>query len=41
MSGTTRIKGADWVIAWDEVAERHVFPRGADEAFPLSLPMAG
>ncbi len=31
MSGTTRIKGADWVIAWDAAAE----------AFPLSLPIGG
>ena len=33
MSGTTRIKGADWVIAWDEAAERHVFLRDADVVF--------
>ena len=33
MSGTTRIKRADWVIAWDAPAERHVFLRRADVVF--------
>jgi 5-methylthioadenosine/S-adenosylhomocysteine deaminase len=30
---TTVIKNADWVIAWDEGAGRHVYRRGADVAF--------
>jgi 5-methylthioadenosine/S-adenosylhomocysteine deaminase len=30
---TTVIKNADWVIAWDESAGRHVYRRGADVAF--------
>ncbi len=33
MSGTTRIKRADWVIAWDAQAERHFFLRRADVVF--------
>ena len=30
---TTLIKNADWVIAWDEAARRHVYRRGVDVAF--------
>ena len=30
---TTVIKNANWVIAWDEGAGRHVYRRGADVAF--------
>ena len=30
---TTLIKAADWVIAWDAAAGRHVYERGADVAF--------
>jgi 5-methylthioadenosine/S-adenosylhomocysteine deaminase len=30
---TTLIKNADWVIAWDETAGRHVYRRGVDLAF--------
>jgi 5-methylthioadenosine/S-adenosylhomocysteine deaminase len=30
---TTVIKNADWVIAWDESAGRHVYRRGANVAF--------
>jgi 5-methylthioadenosine/S-adenosylhomocysteine deaminase len=30
---TTVIRNADWVIAWDEAASRHVFRRGVDLAF--------
>jgi cytosine/adenosine deaminase-related metal-dependent hydrolase len=30
---TTVIKNADWVIAWDEAAKRHVYRRGIDVAF--------
>jgi 5-methylthioadenosine/S-adenosylhomocysteine deaminase len=30
---TTVIRNADWVIAWDESAKRHVYRRGLDIAF--------
>jgi 5-methylthioadenosine/S-adenosylhomocysteine deaminase len=30
---TTVIRNADWVIAWDEAAEHHVYRRGVDIAF--------
>jgi 5-methylthioadenosine/S-adenosylhomocysteine deaminase len=30
---TTLIKNADWVIAWDEGAKRHVYRKGIDVAF--------
>jgi 5-methylthioadenosine/S-adenosylhomocysteine deaminase len=30
---TTVIRNADWVIAWDEGAKRHVYKRGLDIAF--------
>jgi len=30
---TTVIRNADWVIAWDETAERHVYRRGVDVVF--------
>ena len=30
---TTVIRNADWVIAWDEAAERHVYRRGVDVVF--------
>jgi 5-methylthioadenosine/S-adenosylhomocysteine deaminase len=30
---TTVIRNADWVIAWDERAERHVYRRGVDVVF--------
>ena len=30
---TTLIKNADWVVAWDETAGRHVYRRGIDIAF--------
>jgi 5-methylthioadenosine/S-adenosylhomocysteine deaminase len=30
---TTVIKNADWVVAWDEGAERHIYRRGIDIAF--------
>src|SRR5919108_5763009 len=30
---TTVIRKADWVIAWDEAAHRHVYRRGIDVAF--------
>ena len=30
---TTVIKDAEWVIAWDESAKRHVYRRGVDIAF--------
>ena len=30
---TTLIKNADWVVAWDEIATRHVYRRGIDIAF--------
>ena len=30
---TTLIKNADWVIAWDETAQRQVYRRGIDLAF--------
>ena len=30
---TTVIKNADWVIGWDEAAQRHVYRRGLDIAF--------
>jgi len=30
---TTVIRNADWVIAWDELAERHVYRRNIDIAF--------
>jgi 5-methylthioadenosine/S-adenosylhomocysteine deaminase len=30
---TTVIKNADWVVAWDEGAERHIYRRGIDVAF--------
>ncbi len=30
---TTLIKNADWVVAWDETARRHVYRRGIDIAF--------
>jgi 5-methylthioadenosine/S-adenosylhomocysteine deaminase len=30
---TTWIRNADWVIAWDESAGRHVYSRGADVVF--------
>jgi 5-methylthioadenosine/S-adenosylhomocysteine deaminase len=30
---TTVIRQADWVIAWDEAAGRHVYRRGVDLAF--------
>src|SRR6516164_11046342 len=33
LMSTTVIKNADWVIAWDEGAGRHVYRRGADVAF--------
>ena len=30
---TTLIKGADWVVAWDAGAKRHVYRKGVDVAF--------
>jgi len=30
---TTVIRNADWVIAWDEVAGRHVYRRNIDIGF--------
>ena len=30
---TTVIRNADWAIAWDEVAGRHVYRRNIDIAF--------
>ena len=33
MNETTRIKAADWVIAWDDQAESHIFLRHADVVF--------
>src|SRR5258706_11916896 len=30
---TTLIKDADWVIAWDAAAGRHVYKRGVDVVF--------
>ena len=30
---TTVIRNADWVIVWDETAERHVYHRGVDVVF--------
>jgi len=30
---TTLIKNADWVIAWDAGAKRHVYRKGIDVAF--------
>ena len=30
---TTVIRNADWVVAWDEVAGRHVYRRNIDIAF--------
>lgn len=30
---TTVIRNADWVVAWDEGAERHIYRRGIDIAF--------
>ena len=30
---TTVIKNADWVIAWDPIAARHVYKRGVDVVF--------
>jgi cytosine/adenosine deaminase-related metal-dependent hydrolase len=30
---STVIRNADWVIAWDEAASRHVYRRGVDVAF--------
>lgn len=30
---TTVIKDADWLVAWDEAALRHVYRRGVDLAF--------
>jgi 5-methylthioadenosine/S-adenosylhomocysteine deaminase len=30
---TTLIKNADWVIAWDEAAQQHIYRRGIDLAF--------
>jgi 5-methylthioadenosine/S-adenosylhomocysteine deaminase len=30
---TTVIRNADWVVAWDEAAGRHVYRRGIDIAF--------
>jgi cytosine/adenosine deaminase-related metal-dependent hydrolase len=30
---TTVIKNADWIIAWDESAGRHVYRRSADVVF--------
>src|SRR3974390_2087010 len=33
LMSTTVIKNANWVIAWDEGAGRHVYRRGADVAF--------
>ncbi|MGE0719953.1 MAG: N-ethylammeline chlorohydrolase, partial [Alphaproteobacteria bacterium] len=31
--GTTWIKGADWVVAYDRAADRHVYLRDADVVF--------
>ncbi len=33
----TVIKNADWVIAWDEGASRHIYRRGVDIAFADDL----
>ncbi len=33
MSDITRIKEADWIIAWDDQADRHIFLRHADVVF--------
>src|SRR5437868_4722722 len=34
MSGeTTLVRGADWIIAWDEAEQSHVYLEGADLAF--------
>jgi 5-methylthioadenosine/S-adenosylhomocysteine deaminase len=32
-TGTTRIRSADWIVAWDSSAGRHVYLRGADLEF--------
>lgn len=33
MSGVTVVLNADWIVAWDDKAERHVYLRDADVAF--------
>ncbi len=33
MSGVTVVRNADWIVAWDDKAERHVYLRDADVAF--------
>ena len=32
-TGTTRIRNADWIVAWDAASGRHVYRRGADLEF--------
>ncbi|MBT5263436.1 MAG: amidohydrolase family protein [Rhodospirillaceae bacterium] len=33
MAGTTRIKGADWIVAWDESRGGHIYLQDADLVF--------
>jgi hypothetical protein len=33
MGGTTCIRGADWIVAWDTPTANHCYLRGADLAF--------